>query len=107
MKALIFAKKKETKEGKKFYTYFATLTKKDGTEENVDCKFREECGSPKPESCPLYIEFDKEDANLATKKIKTVDEVGNDKEVEVKKLWISKYQISEEKYVDNSLDDYE
>ena len=98
MKALIFAKKRRTKEGKEFYGYIATLTNKDGEEQTIGAKFKEECGNPKPEACPLYIEFEKEDANISTK---------NETQVSRKTLWISKYIISDEKYVDHSLDDFE
>ena len=107
MKALIFAKKRRTKEGKEFYGYIATLTNKDGEEQTIGCKFKEECGNPKPEACPLYIEFDKEDANISTKKETQIDEVGEETQVARKTLWISKYIISDEKYVDHSLDDFE
>lgn len=107
MKALIFAKKRKTSEGKEFYGYIATLTKKDGSEETIGCKFKEECGNPKPDSCPLYIEFDKDGGNISTKHETVVNEVGEESKVERKTLWISKYIISEEKYVDTSLDDYE
>ena len=60
MKALIFAQKKQTKEGKPFNTYLARLTKTNGEE----------------------------------------------KEVTRRKLWISKYSESSEKYVDHSLDEF-
>ena len=107
MKALIFAQKKQTKEGKPFNTYLARLTKKDGEEIVVEAKFREECGNPKADKCPMYIEYDREDANLSEKKEKYIDEVGEEKEVVRRRLWISKYTESEEKYVDHSLDDFE
>ena len=107
MKVTIFAQKKKTKEGREFYTYLATLTKKDGTEDKVEAKFREECGAPDPKACPLIIEVDKSDANISEKKETYTDEVGNDKEVIRRRLWISRYSESSEKFVDSSLDDYE
>ncbi len=107
MKALIFAKKRKTQEGKEFYGYIATISKKDGTDETIGCKFKEECGAPKPDACPLYIEFEKEDGNIAKKSETVVNEIGEETKVERKTLWISKYIISDEKYVDTSLDDYE
>ena len=55
----------------------------------------------------MYIEYEKEDANLSEKKEKYIDEVGEEKEVIRRRLWISKYTESEEKYVDHSLDDFE
>lgn len=107
MKVIIFAQKKKTKEGREFYTYLASLTKKDGTSEKVEAKFREECGAPDPKACPLIIEVDKSDANISEKKETYTDEVGEEKEVIRRRLWISKYSESNEKFVDSSLDDYE
>lgn len=107
MKALIFAKKRKTSDGKEFFGYIATITDKNGEEQTIGAKFKDECGNPKPEACPLYIEFDKDDANISTKKETKVDEVGEESKVEYKTLWISKYIVSDEKYVDHSLDDYE
>ena len=107
MKVTIFAQKKQTKEGKTFYTYLATLTKKDGSEDKVEAKFREECGAPDPKKCPLIIEVDKSDANISEKEETYTDEVGEEKKVTRRRLWISKYSESEEKFVDSSLEDYE
>lgn len=106
MKALIFAQKKQTKEGKPFNTYLARLTKMNGEEIVVEAKFREEWGNPKADKCPMFIEFEKADANLSEKKEKYIDEVGEEKEVTRRKLWISKYSESTEKYVDHSLDEF-
>jgi hypothetical protein len=107
MKVTIFAQKKKTKEGREFYTYLASLTKKDGSKEKIEAKFREECGAPDPKKCPLIIEIDKADANISEKKDKYTDEVGEEREVTRRRLWVSKYSESEEKYVDESLEDYE
>lgn len=107
MKVTIFAQKKKTKEGREFYTYLASLTKKDGTVDKIEALFREECGKPDPKKCPMIIEVDKEDANISEKKETYTDEVGEEKEVTRRRLWISKYSESSEKFVDNSLDDYE
>lgn len=107
MKVTIFAQKKKTKEGREFYTYLASLNKKDGTTEKVEAKFREECGAPDPKNCPIIIEVDKSDANISEKKETYTDEVGEEKEVTRRRLWISKYSESAEKFVDSSLDDYE
>lgn len=107
MKVLVFAKKRQTKEGKQFTAYVSRLTKKDGEEITTGVKFREECGSPKAEECPCYIEIDKANANLTTKKMDVTTEDGEIKEVESKTLWVSKWKMSTEKYVDTSLDDFE
>lgn len=106
MKLLIFGKKRQTKDGKTFTAYVSKLPKKDGTELTASVKFREECGSPKLEDCPLYIEVDKTKANLATKKRDIEDEETHEiKEVLSHTLWVSEWKKSNEKYVDHSLDD--
>lgn len=108
MKVTIFAQKKETKEGKKFYTYLASIKKKDGTDDKLEAKFREECGAPDPKKCPLIIEVDKTSgSNVSEKKVTYTDEVGNEKEATRRTLWIAAYVESDEKYVDTSLDEYE
>ena len=107
MKVLVFAKKRQTKEGKQFTAYVSRLTKKDGEEITTGVKFREECGAPKMEECPCYIEINKANANLSTKKMEITTEDGEIKEVESKTLWVSKWEMSKEKYVDTSLDDFE
>lgn len=107
MRVLVFAKKRQTKEGKQFTAYVSRLTKKDGEEITTGVKFREECGAPKMEECPCYIEIDKANANLTTKKMEITTEDGEIKEVESKTLWVSKWEMSKEKYVDTSLDDFE
>lgn len=108
MKVTIFSQKKETKEGKKFYTYLAKINKKDGSVDTLEAKFREECGAPDPKKCPLIIEVDKTSgSNVAEKKVKYTDEVGEEKETTRRTLWVASYVESDEKYVDTSLDEYE
>lgn len=108
MKVLVFGKKRQTKDGKNFTSYVTKLTKKDGDEVSMSVKFREECGAPKLEETPCYIELDKNNANIATKKIEVTDEEsGEIREVESKTLWIQDWTMSNEKYVDHSLDDFE
>lgn len=103
MKINVFGKKMTSAEGRSFYNYFGTLTKKDGSEESVTIKFREEVGNPK--NVPCTIEFDKKGANLSTRKYEKETETGIEV-VEGKVLWISA-QYKETEFVDNSLDDYE
>ena len=103
MKATVFAKKGFTKDAKTFYRFISRLQKKDGTEITATVKFREDCGAPKPEECPLNIEFTKEDANLAKKNVTTED----GRELDVYTLWLSGWSRSAEKYEDHSLDDFE
>lgn len=103
MKILVFAKRRSTKEGKKFNVYISKLLKKDGSEITSAVKFREECGAPKPEECPCYIEVKKEDCNMSSSKV-----VNNDTgEIYINNtLWVSNWKMLPEKYVDTSMDDF-
>lgn len=105
MKATIFAKKKKTKEGRTFTAYVTRLTNKaTGSEVSMAVKFREDCGQPKPEECPMIIEFDKNKANR-TERTYTREDTGEDAVAYT--LWISEWKKSNEVYVDHSLDDFE
>ena len=104
MKATIFAKKKKTKEGRAFTAYVTRLTRKDGSEVAMSAKFREDCGQPKAEECPMIIEFDKSDANIAERTY-TREDTGEDAVAYT--LWISAWKKSNEEYVDHSMDDFE
>ena len=102
MELTVFAKKRTTTEGKRFYTYLTQLTRKeDGERVSVQVKFPEGL-SPKADDCPLNITVDKEKANLATKKVGT-----DNGEITSRILWIKEYTISENPFEDTSLDDYE
>lgn len=103
MKAEIFGKKRQTEDGKKFYTYLTKLKKKDGTEVTAQVKFREECGNPK--KLPCTIEFDKKDANYNEIEDSYVTEDGIEVPILRRVLWVSKY--IEKEYVDTSMDDFE
>ena len=103
MELTIFAKKRVSKEGKDFTTYFTKLTKVDGEEITTTVKFREECGAPKREQCPMNIVADKTDCNFVEKGVTYKDSEGNDKEAIERVLWISKWTEGE-KYVDTSMD---
>lgn len=59
-------------------------------------------GLAEPETYPCIIEVDKADASLSTKIQDT--ERG---QVERRTMWIRKYVMSDEVYIDHSLDDYE
>ena len=104
MEISIFAKKRTTKDGKSFYQYLTTLTKKDGTTETMRVAFRNVDGNmiPKPESCPRNIVFEREEANVAVTKF-TDNNTGEIKER--KTLWLSGWQDGSP-YVDHSMDDY-
>lgn len=104
MKSTIFAKRRTTKEGKNFYTFLTTLTKKDGTTITTSVRFSEDCNPPKPEECPLNVILDKTKCNLSKKKI-TNHETGET--FESFTLWVKGYTRSADTYVDHSMDDFE
>ena len=102
MELTVFAKKRTTTEGKRFYTYLTQLTRKeDGERVSVQVKFPEGL-APKADDCPLNIIVDKEKANLAIKKLGT-----ENGEIISRTLWIKEYTISKNPFEDTSLDDYE
>ena len=103
MEFSIFAKRRESEDGKKFTSFFGRIKKKDGTEISTTVHFRDTCPLPKPESCPMNIIVDKADANLSTKTY-VADESG---EVRVAyHLWVNKWAEGAP-FVDHSLDDFE
>lgn len=103
MEITIYAKKRTTAEGKTFFSYLSTLTRKDGTTQPVSVKFRDECGNPKPEKCPMNIKFDKGRANMATREF-TREDTG---ETDISyTLWVSRWEQGAP-FVDHSLDDFE
>ena len=102
MEITIFAKKRESKDGRKFNTYLTTLTKKSGEQLTVSVKFREEAGNPDPKTCPCNIVVEKENLNMAQRNY-TVEETG---EVRVGyTLWVSSWKPGKP-YVDHSMDEY-
>lgn len=103
MEITIYAKKRTTTEGKTFFSYLSTLTRKDGTKQTVSVKFREDAGKPKPENCPMNIKFEKGAANMATKEFTREDtgEIGLSYT-----LWVSEWEPGAP-FVDHSLDDFE
>ena len=103
MEITVFAKKRTTAEGKPFTSYLSTLRRKDGSEQKVSVKFREECGSPKPEKCPINIVFDRKDANMTNERYTRKD---SGEEAYSYTLWVSAWKPGQP-YVDHSLDDFE
>lgn len=103
MELTIFAKKRTTEEGKSFYSYITTLTKKGGEKQTVGVRFREECGQPKGDACPCNIIVQKGNANLSTKSFIRED---TGEAAESLTLWVKAWEKGSE-YVDTSLDDYE
>lgn len=110
MEITVFAKQRKTKEGKIFYSFLSTLTKKDGTQLICTVKFREDA-KPKPEQCPMNILVLKENANLNTRKFTrevtdpATGEISTEEGVS-HTLWISSW-LPGGQYVDHSLDDFE
>lgn len=104
MEISLFAKKRNTKDGKIFHQFLTTLERTDGTTETVRVAFRNIDGNeiPKPETCPRNIRFEKPDANMARTKY-TDPNTGEIKER--KTLWITKWEPGSE-YIDTSLDEY-
>ena len=103
MKITVFAKKKQTAEGKKFYTYLTTLHKKDGSELVAQVRFTEEAGNPDPKNCPMNIEFEKAAGNISKREY-TREDTGEIMTAHT--LWIKAWKEGEP-YVDTSLDDFE
>lgn len=106
MEITIYAKKKQTTEGKTFTAFLAKLNKKDGSTVTASVKFREDCGQPKLEECPMniIIEDKKRDANMSTRTY-TREDTGEDATSYT--LWINAWKRSANVYEDHSLDDFE
>lgn len=103
MEIAIFAKRMTRKDGTPFFKYLSTLHRKDGTTQTVGVRFRDDCGHPKPENCPINIKVDKNDANMVRKDFVREDtgEVATSFT-----LWVSKW-VEGSPYVDTSLDEYD
>lgn len=107
MQITIFAKRKTTRDGKRFYAYFSTLKKKTGEDVTVQVKFKEKCGNPDGDKCPMNIVFDKSAASYREKLETYVDrETGEEKKTLRRTMWVSAWRIGEE-YVDTSMDEFE
>ena len=98
----IFAKRRTKKDGQTFFNYITTLTRKDGTTMTVGVRFRQECGKPKGEDCPMVIRVPRKNANLSTMEYPD-PETGE--AMEAKRLWVSKWEFVGA-YVDTTLDEY-
>ena len=99
----IFAKRAQSNDGRTFYKYLTTLTRKDGAEEKVEVKFTEDAGNPKPENCPCNIIVDRADCNMVARDY--VDPKTGECKI-AKRIWVSAYTNGPE-YVDHSMDDYD
>ena len=101
MELTIFAKNRTSKDGKPFTAYVTKLTRKDGTTLSCSVKFREECGAPKKERCPINIIIEQKDANLADHTY--IDNAGELKTGYT--LWVAAWKEGAV-YEDHSLDDF-
>lgn len=103
MEITIFAKKRQTRDGKKsFFTYLTTLVKKDGSPVTCAVKFAAPADPPDPLSCPLNIIVAKDDCNMV------IEPYTNDKTGETRdsfRLWVKNYVIGSP-YIDHSMDDF-
>ena len=110
----IFAKKRKTKDGREFQTYFTTLP----NGEKVKAKFRQVCGEPK--QFPCNIDLTQDGCNLSSEKYtrevednkideETGEVIGTERvkeQGEAKVLWISAWAYSAEEYRDKSMDEF-
>lgn len=101
MEITVFAKRRNSKDGKTFYQYITTLTKKDGSTETMRVCFRN-VDPPKPDSCPRNIIVNRDNSNVALRHY-TDPNTGELKSNRT--LWVSVWGQGSE-YVDHSLDDY-
>ena len=104
MKAKIFAKRIKTHDGKSFTIFVTNLERKDGSKQYMRVMYSGKDRNKAFDSdiCPLVIEFNREDANVSA-------ETYTDKSGEERKsytLWLKDYKVSDEKFVDHSLDDF-
>lgn len=102
MEITVYAKKRHTNEGKVFFTYLTTLTKKTGEKITAEVKFKESCEQFKADFCPCNITFERSKANFTCKTIpvKTTGET-----IISNVLWLSEWSMGSE-YIDHSMDEF-
>lgn len=110
MDITVFSKKRNTKDGRTFYSYLGSLTKKDGTILVATIKFRDNVIPPDPAGCPCNICVEKSNANLSSKKFaRLVTDVTTGELIKEEALsytlWVNDYSVGDP-YVDHSLDDF-
>ena len=102
LKITVFAKKITKKDGTKFTTYLTKLTTKSNEEISAKVMFNDDDHpAPKADQCPIVINVDRTSANLSSK----INTDENGEQFVSKTLWVKKYEITDEKFVDHSLDD--
>ena len=103
MRKPIFARNVDAN-GSKFVAYTTRLTfSKTGETVAAKVKFRQPCKGPAKDICPCVIDFEKTNANLVQKGY--TNNAGEQRTSYT--LWISDYTLTDEVYVDHSLDDIE
>ena len=103
MEITVFAKKRKANNGNEFYAYIARLVNKNtGEQETMSVKFKRDTQLPDPADCPMNIEIEKKDCNIATSTY--TDEASA--EVRISKiLWVNAWTPGSA-YEDHSMDDY-
>ena len=98
----IFGRKKKTKEGREFMTYFTKPTE----DSAITVRFTEEAGAPKETPANIIVKLS--DANVAHKKYTTSTVNKNGEIIENTgvrdTLWINAWTASDNIYVDHSAD---
>lgn len=112
MKLNIFGKKGTNSDGRNFPIYLSTLVKKDGVEERVQVKFRQDFPGPDLKDCPCVIDVDKKKASLDVRQLRdkeTGEFIYDEATGEIKvgrTLWVGPWKMVGP-YEDHSLDEYE
>ncbi len=102
MEISIFAKRRQTQDGRQFFQYLTTLPRRDGTDETMRVCFRD-CDPPSPTTCPRNITIEKRTSNISVRRYTDprTEEIKSGKT-----LWLSAWGEGSE-YVDHSMDDYD
>lgn len=97
----IFKKDKTSKEGKRFASYLTRITNKDTREEvSASVKFEDGACNP-PKSFPIRIDI--MNGSVSSKNY-TDEKTGEERKSYT--VWVRDWKESEEKYVDDSLDNW-
>lgn len=104
MKTTIFAKRVKSHDGKSFVVFVTQLERKDGSKQYMRIMYsgKDRNKAFDTDICPLVIEFNREDANVSTRTY--TDNSGEEHKSYT--LWLKDYKVSDEKFVDHSLDDF-
>ena len=104
MKTTIFAKRIKSHDGKSFTIFVTNLERKDGTQQYMKVMYtgKDKNKSFDSDTCPLVIEFEREDANISTTPF--ADKNGEERKSYT--LWLKDYRKLNEQFVDHSLDDF-